>query len=305
MSGMDSELSLKEEQLRSFEENGFIGPFTLCSPEEMKEKWQAARGKLFDKASAIYGGYNANSGATNISNYDRHFDIPFLAEHIQRPEIVQKVASILGPDVLCWRTEFFPKYKGDEGTDWHQASTFANASGKAQIVWPQDEQHNLGGTITVWTAFTDSTIKNGCLQLMPGTHREMFYDESKGMLYDPDSINNVVKDGIKRGFFGYDYRHLQKDPNWRPDERKAFPVVMKAGQFLIFWSTLLHASLPHTSTLQDMRLGFVGRYVPTRVKVYPNSASISEYGGEVGLEKYATVLVSGTDTYQLNKTVRL
>src|SRR6266704_2445664 len=72
------------------------------------------------------------------------------------PEIVHRVTSILGPDLLCWRTEFFPKYPGDEGTDWHQADTFANASGQPQICWP-DDQKEFGGTITVWTAFTEAT----------------------------------------------------------------------------------------------------------------------------------------------------
>jgi non-haem Fe2+, alpha-ketoglutarate-dependent halogenase len=36
-------------------------------------------------------------------------------------------------------------------------------------------------TITVWTAFTDATPENGCLQLMPGTHRHMNYDESRAI----------------------------------------------------------------------------------------------------------------------------
>ena len=151
-----------------------------------------------------------NRGATNIANYDRHLDVDLLADHICNRRIVERLTSILGPDVLCWRTEFFPKYPGDEGTDWHQADTFANASGKPQILWPGESEARFGaGTITVWTAFTDSTRENGCLLLMPGTHHEMKFDESKRMSYDPSSINQTDKDGIRRGFFGYDYRQLQ------------------------------------------------------------------------------------------------
>ena len=86
------------------------------------------------------------------------------------------------------------------------------------------------GTLTVWTAFTDSTIANGCMQLMPGTHKVMHYDESKVMEYNDDTkINQTEKNGIRRGFFGYDYRQLQKDPNWSPDESKAESMEMKAG----------------------------------------------------------------------------
>lgn len=293
---------LSEAEIVQFNQDGFIGPFTLYEPEEMKENWKKVRRDLMDTSKAIYSGDKAQSGATNISNYDRHFDVPFLGDHLCRPEIVDRVASLIGENLICWRSEFFPKNKGDEGTDWHQASTFANASGKRQIEWPEEDlKKHLGGTITVWTAFTDSTLENGCLQLMPGTHKEMNYDESLAMDYMPEDINGVAKEGVQRGFFGYDYRQLQKDKDWKPDESKAFPVVMKAGQFLIFWSTLMHASLPHTSTLKDMRMGFVGRYVPTRVKVYPDTKILKEYGGEVNLDRYGAVVVSGRDELGYNK----
>jgi len=40
----------------------------------------------------------------------------------------------------------------------------------------------------------------------------MFYDESKEMKFCPEMTNKIEKGGMKRGFFGYDYRNLQKDP---------------------------------------------------------------------------------------------
>ncbi|PHX45547.1 chemotaxis protein CheX, partial [Pseudomonas syringae pv. syringae] len=209
--------------------------------------------------------------------------------------------SILGPNVLCWRTEFFPKYPGDEGTDWHQADTFANASGKPQIIWPENEE--FGGTITVWTAFTDANIANGCLQFIPGTQNSMNYDETKRMTYEPDANNSVVKDGVRRGFFGYDYRQLQIDKDWKPDEASAVPMQMKAGQFIIFWSTLMHASYPHSGESQEMRMGFASRYVPSFVHVYPDSDHIEEYGGRISLEKYGAVQVIGDETPEYNRLV--
>src|SRR5438046_3047169 len=144
---------LTPEDLASFHARGYAGPFNIYQPDEMKAIWRRERLKLLDRSKAIYS-TEALSGNTNIANYDRHLDSQFLAEHITRSEIVDRVASVLGPNVLCWRTEFFPKYPGDEGTDWHQADTFANASGTPQILWPDDE--DFGGTITVWTAFTEA-----------------------------------------------------------------------------------------------------------------------------------------------------
>ncbi|HET7863547.1 MAG TPA: syringomycin E biosynthesis L-threonyl-[L-threonyl-carrier protein] 4-chlorinase SyrB2 [Burkholderiaceae bacterium] len=285
------DFTLSPQELASFKRNGYIGPFTLCPREEMQAHWKRTRLNLLDRSAAAYQDIDAISGVTNIANYDRHLDDDFLAEHIARQEIVGRVSSILGPDVLCWRTEFFPKYPGDEGTDWHQADTFANASGTPQIVWPEHKE--FGGTITVWTAFTDATVSNGCLQFIPGTQSSMNYDETKRMVYDPEQNNNKLKDGVRRGFFGYDYRQLQIDEHWRPDESKAVSMEMQAGQFIIFWSTLMHASHPHSGQSQEMRMGFASRYVPSFVEVYPGSDFIEEYGGRISLERYGSVVVAG------------
>lgn len=294
---------LTEDQLATFHEQGFIGPIDVYSEDEMADRWKEIRRQLTDRSLAVYPN-DSYGGNTNISNYDRHLDVDLLSEHIINPRIVHPVASILGPDVLCWRTEFFPKYPGDEGTDWHQADTFANASGRPQLVWGEDRDRSAhGGTITVWTAFTDATIENGCLQLIPGTHREMNYDESKGMSYRPETVNQVEKEGVNRGFFGYDYRELQKDPDWRPDESAAYPVVMKKGQALIFWSTLMHASLPNV-TENDYRMGFAARYVPPGVKIYPDTELVEEYGGAVPLDNWAAVVCAGGDDSGLNRLTK-
>jgi non-haem Fe2+, alpha-ketoglutarate-dependent halogenase len=294
--------ALSSEELALFNKQGFIGPFTLYSPDEMKARWRTTRLQLLDRSQAVYQDDLAVSGATNISNYDRHLDNDFLAEHIGRPEIVDRVASILGPDVVCWRTEFFPKHPGDEGTDWHQADTFANASGKPQILWPGESQEKFGaGTITVWSAFTPATVDNGCLQFIPGSHGKMNYDETKRMAYDPEQINTVDKDGVPRGFFGYDYRSLQIDPDWKPDENAAVSQVMQPGQFIVFWSTLMHASHPHLGKTDEMRMGFASRYVPADVRVYPDSDAIEEYGGRISLENYGSVVVRGENRCPENR----
>lgn len=296
---MSKKFSLSEQEVKFFQENGYIGPFTLYEPEEMNEIWKKTRTKLLDRSDAIYQDEAAVSGVTNISNYDRHLDNEFLARHICRKEIVDRVNSILGPDLICWRTEFFPKYPGDEGTDWHQADTFANASGQPQIVWPEDGEY--GGTITVWTAFTEANLDNGCLQFIPKTHQSMNYDETKRMEYRAESVNSNEKEGVARGFFGYDYRELQIDPNWKPDESKAQSMVMRPGQFIIFWSTLMHASHPHSGKSKDMRMGFASRYVPSHVRVYPDTDFVEEYGGKVSLEKYGSVVVSGKNNEPTNR----
>ncbi|MGK3202789.1 chlorinating enzyme [Amycolatopsis sp. MEPSY49] len=297
-----AEFALSADELEFFRNNGYVGPLTIYTPDEMDRIWKTVQRESLDRSHAAYPEAVAVSGAPNIVNYDRHLDVDLLARHVRNRKIVDRVASILGPDLLCWRSEFFPKYPGDEGTDWHQADTFANASGKPQLLWPGESEDDFGaGTLTVWTAFTDSTLENGCLQIIPGTHNKMNYDETKQMDYRAERINTEVKNGVPRGFFGYDYRQLQVDPDWRPNEEDAFSLVMNKGQCVIFWSTLMHASLPNRSSGKDYRMGFATRYVPTKVRIYPDTDRIDEYGGSIPLDRWGAVLVGGRDEYGHNK----
>lgn len=290
---------LAPDELEQFHKRGFAGPFKVYEPAEITTRWRRERIRLMNRENAAYQLKKDDCEITNIANYDRHLDNDFLADHVCRPEIVDRVSSILGPDVLCWRTEFFPKYPGDEGTDWHQADTFAHASGAPQIVWPND--NDFGGTITAWCAFTEAKVETACLQFIPGTHRTMYYDERKGFHYEPEKFNKTVKQGTRRGFFGYDYRQLQIDPDWSPDESKAVSIELEPGEVVVFWSTLMHASHPHLGKTKNMRLGFASRYVPTSVRVYPDADTLSEYDTTIGLERYGAVLVSGADAYGHNR----
>lgn len=296
----DQSFALSPAERASFERDGCIGPFTLYPPDEMHERFRQLRAQLIDRGHSIYTIDGRVPELSAIANYDRHLDVEFLAQHICRREIVERVQSILGSDVLCWRSEFFPKYPGNPGTDWHQASDFSavTASGRPQIEWTTGPRFR--GALTVWTAFTDSTIANGCLQLMPGTHNTMYFDEAKGATYRADEHARAeAGNGRDRAFFGYDYRELQVDPDWKPDESKARSMVMQAGQFMIFWSTLMHASHPHTGG--PMRMGYTVRYLPTSARVFPYSTTLDEYGGQCSLQNYGAVIVGGRDAYGHNR----
>lgn len=289
---------LSDEELDQFHKKGFIGPFVLYTPEEIEEIYKTVRAELFNREHAPYKAALDSA----IANYDRHLDIEFLSQHICRKEIVDRLERILGDDILCWRSEFIPKRPGSEGTDWHQADTFAHASGKPQLVWP--DENNQGGCINVWTAFTDATEETACLVFIPGTQEEAFYDESKGLQFNPEKNNSIVKEGIVRGFNGYDYRELQVDKAWVPDESKSVSMVMKAGEFIIFRSKLLHASKPNASKTKT-RLGYVARYIAGDVQVYPDTDYVEEFGGKFSLTNYGVVEVKGSNRVKENRVKNL
>jgi chlorinating enzyme len=273
-----------------FDANGYIGPFTIYEPGQAAALWKKARMELLDKKKAVYG--------ANKMNYDRHLDLKVLSDVVSHPDVVRRVKSILGPNILCWRSEWFPKYPGDEGTTWHQAESFVAFEGESKLM--PTEEHQGSWELTVWFAFTDATREMGCLKVVPGTHRTWYFDERRQVPYDPSGAAK----GAGAGFYGYDFEKLKIDPGWKPDESKALHFEMKAGQVLMFTSRLLHASGPN-ATKDQSRMGFAIRYVPTDVKVYSkHSGQYTHFGEVFPLERYATMLVAGEDTFRHNKITR-
>ena len=286
---------MRQEQTQSrnkavdfFCENGFIGPFKVYEPQEAKDILKAIRIKNLDRSKALF---------DNDVNYDRHFDITELSQHICHPEIVQRLQSLIGLDILCWRTEFFPKFPGSLGTDWHQIETYKYSTGTSQIV-PTLYYENIPIELTAWTAFTESTKENGCLKFIPGTHKKKYFDESISPQFGRNNLYNPIKSD--KAFFGYNFSDFRIDQNWVPDESQAIAMEMKAGECVIFIERCMHGSFPNTSE-RATRFAITSRYVPTHVKVYPNHTEFTEHGGFFDLKNYGSVLVSGVDTYKHNK----
>ena len=292
---MRDDYYLSEAETSVFYQNGYLGPFTLCQPDEMVSLFEEVRMDLLDTHNAPF--------PKSKLNYDRHLDLQALNQIINNPKIVHRISSILGPDVLSWRTEWFPKYPGDEGTDWHQAESFVEFEGTEKLV-PTAAEEGRPWELTAWIAMSESTKENGCLKVMPGTHRTWFFDEKRNVPFEPENFNQkVISTGEKAGFYGYDYDKLKLDPTWKPDEEKAVHMVMKPGQFCIFTSRCMHGSNPN-STQSSTRFGWATRFVPTHVKVYAGQDSFHHFGEELPLDNYSTVLVLGEDRYHHNR-VRL
>jgi chlorinating enzyme len=284
---------LSQEEIEFFHENGYLGPFKLFEPKEAKELWERMlRPQLFNRSRAVY--------RDSVLNYDRHLDNPILNSIVCDPRIVHRLNGIMGSNLLSWRTEWFPKYPGDEGTEWHQAKHFYEFEGVPKLM-PTDHSPRFWG-MTAWIAFTESDMENGCIKVMPKTHKTWYFDESRTVKHDKNVVNQKHVDEEKRGFFGYDWEKLKIDPKWKADESQAKYLEMNAGEFFIFTSQCMHGSAPNTSKNRS-RFAMSSRYCTTDVRVYPDQTEYASLGETLSLERYRTILVSGEDTFKYNRSI--
>lgn len=283
----DTELGLTLEQVEFFKENGFVGPFDLYSAEEAQRTWSKA---MIEMALSK----NKPHDSTVI-NYDRHLDCNTLSEHISRPEIVSKLRSLLGADIICWKSNIFQKLPGSGGTGWHQVEKYVvgetTTAATPSLKFTHDRSDpDLIQDVSVWTAFSPAKRENGCLRFLPGSQKRWFYDEDRRLTKHPER---------KSDFFGYDYAELQLDPDWNPEDEEIVEMEMEAGQFVLFVEKCVHGSLPNTSGAT--RLGYASRYVLPSVKVYENVDRLVEFGDTISLDYHGCVLVSGADEYGYNR----
>jgi chlorinating enzyme len=273
-----------DRERRTFAEQGYIGPFTLWEPEEMRAWWKAQRKALMDPVAG------SRKVFDNPVNYDRHLDIPGLSRLVTEPATVRRMQALIGPDVLCWRTEFFPKNPGDSGTGWHQVETYAIGETSEGMLEATEHSPGVPMELTCWVAFTDATLDSACMKVIPGSHRQWRYDERAPMTW-----NGAKRDN---SFFGYNYDDIKIDKTWDPDREDVRFLEMKAGQAFIFTARCIHGSNPNTSRKQ--RMGFAIRVVPTHVRVYGGMTSFDEFGHHFELDRHGCVLVGGRDEYGLN-----
>lgn len=277
---------LTPEQVESFKENGFIGPFDLYPEDEAPLLWSQAMIEMVTSKNKPHN--------STIINYDRHLDCDTLSQHVTHPTIVHKLRSLVGDDIICWKTNIFEKQPGEAGTGWHQVEAFIVYESET-AAYPSlrytEETQMVTQELTVWTAFSAADKEHACLRFLPGSHKQWYYDETRPLGRDVESKNH--------DFFGYDYSELQLDKDWDPNKHNIVDMEMKAGQFVIFLAKCIHGSYPNTSS--EKRRGLASRYVSPSVRVYENIKSLTGFGDSISLDYHGSVLVSGEDKYGHNR----
>jgi len=265
-----SEFRLSRHELRSFYEDGYAGPFDAFSREQMQDFKQ----ELLAAEETVSETYNF------VTPRDRHFEMPRLWNYLKSPAITDRVAQILGPDLLTWRSQIF--YKGPHAPtiQWHQASTFMVEDYQDPAIFPSDRSETF--QLTVWVAVDDATHENGCVRFARGTH---------------DTIK-PIKFGGEEGFYNAAY-----SLEFEEEKQDIVEIPVRAGQFIIFTERCVHGSGPNTT--DQYRLAFNMRVIPTSVPVYTNKKYYrSVYnGGKYHLDKWGVALIRGEDRHQLSRTI--
>ena len=267
---VEPKYQLDAEQIKQFCEDGYIGPLDAFSPEEMAD-FREELLAVEQTKSETYG---------FVTPRDRHFEMPRLWNYMTSPAITERLAQLLGPDLLCWRSQIFYKGPKSPAIQFHQASTFMVEDYLDPAIYPpnRDELFQL----TVWVAVDDATPENGCLQFVRGTH---------------DRIH-TIKFGGEEGFYNANFSlEFDRDPS------RLVTLPVRAGQFVIFAERCIHGSPPNVTDRH--RLAFNLRVVPTNVPVYTNKKKYrSVYnGGVYHLNHWGVTLLRGEDRHQLSRTV--
>ena len=211
---------LTPDQVESYHRDGLLFPLAALSAAEVEYF-----GTCHDELDHRLGGR-----PTAVEKGDRHLDIKWICDLATHPRVLDAVEDIIGPDILIHSSTIFTKYAHDEKfVSWHQDSHY----------WGLSEPR----LVSAWIALTDSTVDNGCLRVLPGTHTRAFKH-----VEEPQQTNILT-----RG-------HTVSDTL---DVDDAIDIVLQAGQMSFHHANLLHGSNPNTSS--GPRIGVAVRYAATAV----------------------------------------
>jgi len=157
--------------------------------------------------------FRAKAPEDRISKVFRLHRRPVFADFIRSPEVVDVLRNDLGPDVDCFLSQFIFKNPGAWGQPWHQDSFYFHFEPRRPIVG-------------LWLAITEATLENGCLHVLPGSHREPIHE------HVPDA----------RPGANYGYVEIVDH-----DMTGSAPVLMDPGDLLVFDSHLMHRSTDNLS----------------------------------------------------------
>lgn len=188
---------------------------------------------------------------TRGHNFKPHLLFPWVDEIVHAPEVLDAVEDLIGPDIRLFHLTVWPKDAGSGAyVSWHQDATYFALEPACHV--------------TAWVALTDAPIEAGCMEVVPGSHKlgQMRHAD----MQQPDNL-------LSRG------QTLVADV----DRSKTAFMPVKAGQFSLHHTHLVHNSRPNRSN--DRRIGLGISYIPAHARC-------------TARRRVTAMLVRGTDSYR-------
>jgi ectoine hydroxylase-related dioxygenase (phytanoyl-CoA dioxygenase family) len=164
-----------------------------------------------------------------------HLKEQFIWDMSIDKRVVDAMQELMGDDIMLLSTHFFCKYPvtdQEHFVAWHQDITY----------WGLEPPI----ADTAWIAIDDSDVENGCMQVIPSSHKNGIapHDSSErdGNLL---SINQEIPD-----------EHV--------DKSNVVNLCLKAGQMSIHTGQIFHASNPNKS--KRRRCGLTVRFIPPHAR---------------------------------------
>jgi phytanoyl-CoA hydroxylase len=157
-----------------------------------------------------------------------HKASPHVRAALAHPHITDTLGEVIGPNVKCMQSMLFVKASGKPGQAWHQDEFYI----------PTRDRSLTG----VWLALDDATIENGCLWVLPGSHRH-------GVLWAMHPHGSADFDEGHEAF-GTPY-----------DGEPGVACEIPRGHAIFFNGYLLHRSLPNRAPRGRFRRALVNHYM--------------------------------------------
>ncbi|MDB5003649.1 MAG: Phytanoyl-CoA dioxygenase [Mucilaginibacter sp.] len=223
---------LTDEELASFKESGFLvikGIVKDAGLAQMRQECMTA----WDKEKE---GFDPNkSWLQNSLLVNIHHQAAAVRDYYFDGPLVDIATQIIGPNIKGATSQLTFKMKGNtKPFGWHQDNGYGEL-----------EPYNA---LTTLTALDDTDRGNGCLWLIPGSHKEGQIRVEQDEMQKKSQSEIVVK----------------------ADDNLAVPMEMKAGDALIFNCWMLHKSDGNYSTDRDRRILFLRYADADAVEVYNN-----------------------------------
>jgi len=220
-------------QKKQFIDDGYCVVDHLFSVEEIDEitaffeEFKRSGPKIFDNGQAGISSYDEpDPSKTQLRALHPHRHSQKAQDWMLHPRVGAVLEELLGRPALGVQTMYYFKPPGGRGQGMHQDNFYLVAKPAT--------------CIAAWTAIDAADVDNGCLWVVPGSHR--------GDILCPES------GGEK--WLNYGDTHITKFPRGQ----KPIPVEVPRGSTMFFGGNLIHGSGPNR-TRDRFRRTFIGHYI--------------------------------------------